>query len=116
MHECNLAFQLRLSNEPISSVTRLGLPSHSILRATAHLHSRHTVEELQEFSNIRVPSPITARNPRVLVPISCCDEAANHLISVLGGEERAKKIVGGTKWWQASFVTAYKPSMQLTKG
>jgi hypothetical protein len=68
------------------------------------------------FSNIRIPSPITARNPRVLVPISCCDEAADHLISVLGGEEGAKKIVGGIKWWQASPRTSYKPQIQTHRG
>lgn len=102
--------QTYMANEPTSLVTGLELSCCNIYEQKAHLHSRHTVEELQEFSNIRVPSPITACNPRVLIPISCCDEAANHLISVLGGEERAKKIVGGTKWWQARPVFAYEPS------
>ena len=32
--------------------------------------------------------------------MSCCDQAAEYLIDVLGGESVTKKVVGGTKWWQ----------------
>ncbi|KAG8806396.1 hypothetical protein FRC17_005038, partial [Serendipita sp. 399] len=62
--------------------------------------SRHTVEELQEFSNIRTPSPYWVHAPRVLVPLVCCELASKHIITALGGEESAKKTLGGTKWWQ----------------
>ncbi|KZP28521.1 alpha/beta-hydrolase [Athelia psychrophila] len=62
--------------------------------------SFHTVEECQSFANTRTPSPPWVRVVRVVVPISCCDEAALHLIQVLGGEEVVKHTVGGTKWWQ----------------
>ena len=33
--------------------------------------------------------------------MSCCEQAATHLIDALGGEEIAKRVVGGVKWWQA---------------
>ncbi|CCA70533.1 related to acetyl-hydrolase [Serendipita indica DSM 11827] len=62
--------------------------------------SKHTVEELQEFSNIRTPSPYWVHSPRVLVPLVCCELASKHIITALGGEESAKKILGGIKWWQ----------------
>jgi hypothetical protein len=29
-----------------------------------------------------------------------CDEAATYLIKALGGEDIARKLVGGVKWWQ----------------
>jgi hypothetical protein len=64
--------------------------------------NRHTVEELQQFSNIRTPSPYWVHAPRVLVPLVCCDQAAIHLIAAVGGEESAKKVFGGIKWWQVS--------------
>lgn len=37
---------------------------------------------------------------RVRVPLSSCDEAARYLVKCLGGEEKAREIVGGVKWWQ----------------
>ncbi|KZT72301.1 alpha/beta-hydrolase [Daedalea quercina L-15889] len=64
----------------------------------------HTVEELQEFSNTRTPSPPWTRVVRLLVPMSSCDDAATYLIKALGGEEVTKKVVGGTKWWQVRGV------------
>lgn len=47
-----------------------------------------------------MPSPPWVKSLRVLVPMSCCDEAAKYLIEALGGESATKQIVGGTKWWQ----------------
>lgn len=41
---------------------------------------------------------------RLLVPMSCCDDAATYLIKALGGEEVTKRVVGGTKWWQVRGV------------
>ncbi|KAG2335869.1 hypothetical protein BDR05DRAFT_953765 [Suillus weaverae] len=35
---------------------------------------------------------------------SICDEAASYVIQALGGEELAKCLVGGTKWWQVRGV------------
>ena len=67
----------------------------------------HTVEELQQFSNTRTPSPPWVRVLRVVVPMSCCDQAAEHLIDALGGESTTKEIVGGTKWWQIRGVNGY---------
>lgn len=36
----------------------------------------------------------------MLVPLSSCDEAAIHLVKALGGESKAREVVGGVKWWQ----------------
>ncbi|EED85396.1 candidate lipase/esterase from carbohydrate esterase family CE10 [Postia placenta Mad-698-R] len=66
---------------------------------------RHTIEELQEFSNTRTPTPPWTHIVRLLVPISCCDDAATYLIQALGGEEVTKRVVGGTKWWQVRGIT-----------
>lgn len=32
--------------------------------------------------------------------MSSCDEAAAHLIRALGGEDVARSVIGGVKWWQ----------------
>ncbi|KAG0708609.1 hypothetical protein DFH29DRAFT_1041315 [Suillus ampliporus] len=64
----------------------------------------HTVEEVQAFSNNRTPSLPSDRVVRLLVPVSCCDEAAGYVIQALGGEEFCKRLVGGTKWWQVRGV------------
>ncbi|KAH8115380.1 alpha/beta-hydrolase [Phellopilus nigrolimitatus] len=69
-----------------------------------HLPSTHTVEELQEFSNARTPSPPWIHVMRLLVPMTCCDDAATYLIEALGGEEKTRQLVGGTKWWQVRGV------------
>lgn len=66
---------------------------------------RHTVEELQSFSNTRTPSPPWVHSVRLIIPTSCCDEAAKHLIKAFGGEEFMKRTVGGTKWWQVRGVS-----------
>ncbi|THV06225.1 alpha/beta-hydrolase [Dendrothele bispora CBS 962.96] len=66
---------------------------------------RHTVEELQNFSNTRTPSPPWVHVIRLLVPMSCCDEAAGYLVKALGGEDVARKVVGGVKWWQVRAVS-----------
>ncbi|KAG8804168.1 hypothetical protein FRC16_000108 [Serendipita sp. 398] len=71
-----------------------------LVKSFLEASSRHTVEELQEFSNIRTPSPYWVHAPRVLVPLVCCELASKYIITALGGEESAKKILGGTKWWQ----------------
>ncbi|KAF9529730.1 hypothetical protein CPB83DRAFT_811822 [Crepidotus variabilis] len=87
--------------------------------AKAHILSflsSHTVEELQSFSNTRTPSPPWTHVVRTLVPLSCCDEAATYLIKALGGEDIARDLVGGVKWWQvrgvngidAQWITAKK--------
>lgn len=82
------------------------------LRLTVRSYS-HTVEELQAFSNTRTPSPPWVRAVRVLIPVSCCDEAAPYLIQALGGEEHAKHIVGGTKWWQVRGIPGYSSSQTV---
>ncbi|KAJ3892251.1 hypothetical protein GG344DRAFT_45750 [Lentinula edodes] len=76
----------------------------------------HPVEDIQSFSNTRTPSPPWVHVVRVRVPMSSCDEAAKYLITALGGQELAVKLVGGVKWWQvrsldgvdAQWITAKK--------
>ncbi|KAI0067652.1 alpha/beta-hydrolase [Artomyces pyxidatus] len=88
----------------------------SIVKDFLEAATKHTVEELQSFSNTRTPSPPWVHVIRLVVPMSCCDDAATHLIKAFGGEEVMKKTVGGTKWWQvrgirgvhAEWITAKK--------
>ncbi|OJT01964.1 AB hydrolase superfamily protein C4A8.06c [Trametes pubescens] len=72
----------------------------NIIKSFMEAATKHTVEELQSFSNTRTPSPPWVHAVRLLVPMSCCDDAAKYLIKALGGEEVTKRVVGGTKWWQ----------------
>jgi hypothetical protein len=59
------------------------------------------------FSNTRTPSPPWVHVVRLLVPMSCCDDAAQYVITALGGEDIARKLVGGFKWWQVRGVPGY---------
>ena len=47
-----------------------------------------------------MPSLLWAHAVRVLILVSCCNEAVLHPIQALGSERHAKCLVGGTKWWQ----------------
>ncbi|KAI0645263.1 alpha/beta-hydrolase [Trametes meyenii] len=76
----------------------------NIIKSFMEAATKHTVEELQAFSNTRTPSPPWVHVVRLLVPMSCCDDAATYLIKALGGEEVTKRVVGGTKWWQVRGV------------
>jgi hypothetical protein len=71
---------------------------------TADVHTRHTVEELQIFTRTRSLSSPWANVVRTLIPLSCCDAAASHLIDAFGGGDAMKRTVGGTKWWQVRGV------------
>lgn len=67
----------------------------------AHFIARFNAStDLQQFSNQHLPSPPTVLVLPMLIPLSTCHEAAKHLIQVLGGPEQARKIAGGTEWWQ----------------
>lgn len=72
----------------------------NIVKRFLVISSYHSVEEVQAFANNRTPAPPSVHVVRLLIPVSCCDEAATYLIDALGGEDHAKRIVGGTKWWQ----------------
>jgi hypothetical protein len=74
------------------------------------LDPRHTVEELQSFSNVRTPSPPWVHVVRLVIPTVSCDEAAVYLIKAFGGEDVMKRVVGGTKWWQVRGIRGYVPS------
>jgi hypothetical protein len=41
--------------------------------------------------------------------MSCCDEAAIHLIEAFGGEDAARRVIGGVKWWQVRGVKGCVP-------
>ena len=43
--------------------------------------------------------------------MSCCSQAATYLIQALGGEEVARRTVGGVKWWQVRGIDGYRPSL-----
>ncbi|KAG8955582.1 hypothetical protein FRC04_007573 [Tulasnella sp. 424] len=72
----------------------------TIVKSFMEASTKHTVEELQAFSNTRIPAPPWVRTVRVMIPLSSCDKAADKLIEALGGKEMAKQTVGGTRWWQ----------------
>jgi hypothetical protein len=62
--------------------------------------TRHTVEEMQKFTQLRVPLPPSVHVVRLSVPLSCSTDAAHALIKVFGGEREMKRVLGGVRWWQ----------------
>ncbi|KAA1470415.1 alpha/beta-hydrolase [Dentipellis sp. KUC8613] len=95
----------------------------NIVKKFLQASTRHTVEELQAFSNTRTPSPPWVHVVRLRIPMSCCDDAAALMIKAFGGEEVMKRIVGGVKWWQvrgvkgvdAEWITARKDWQEAKK-
>lgn len=95
----------------------------NIIKRFLEISTYHSVEQVQAFANHRTAAPPSVRVVRLLVPVSCCDEAAAYLIEALGGEDHAKRIVGGTKWWQvrgipgidAEWITSKKDLQQDKK-
>ncbi|KAJ6589896.1 hypothetical protein DFH09DRAFT_976385 [Mycena vulgaris] len=77
----------------------------NIVKAFLNAACYHTVEDVQSFANTRTPSPPWVHVVRLVVPMSCCDDAAQYLITALGGEDAARQIVGGCKWWQVRGVS-----------
>ncbi|KAF9012561.1 hypothetical protein BDQ17DRAFT_1297729 [Cyathus striatus] len=114
--------QLRGESEDKKNGTRLKQDDvlydqvFTVVKAFLNAASFHTVDELQGFSNTKTPSPPWTHVVRVIIPVSVCEKAAVHLVQVLGGEEVAKRVVGGVKWWQvrgingidAQWITAKK--------
>lgn len=64
------------------------------------LYSALIPARLTGFSNTPTLSPPWTHVVRELIPLSSCDEAAKYLIKCLGGEDKAREVVGGVKWWQ----------------
>ncbi|KAN0137886.1 Alpha/Beta hydrolase fold, partial [Lactarius tabidus] len=62
--------------------------------------TNHTVEELQQFANMHTPAGPSSHVVRLTVPQSCCAEAARVLVRAFGGEDEARRVVGGVRWWQ----------------
>ncbi|KAF9268529.1 alpha/beta-hydrolase [Marasmius fiardii PR-910] len=86
-----------------------------IIKAFLDAAQYHTVEEVQEFANYRTISPPWVQVVRVIVPMSCCDDAAGCLIKALGGEAVAQRVVGGTKWWQVRSINGVDAQWILAK-
>ncbi|KAF9071674.1 hypothetical protein BDP27DRAFT_1418782 [Rhodocollybia butyracea] len=88
----------------------------TVVKAFLEAATLHSVEDIQAFSNTRTPSPPWVHVVRVRIPMSSCDEAASYLITALGGQDIAARLVGGVKWWQvrsidgvdAQWITAKK--------
>ncbi|GJE84268.1 alpha/beta-hydrolase [Phanerochaete sordida] len=70
-----------------------------IVKAFIQMGTENTVESLQAFTNTHVPAPYWAAVSQVLIPLSCCNRAADMLIDWFGPED-LKLVVGGEKWWQ----------------
>lgn len=45
-----------------------------------------------------------------MVPLTSCEEAAKYLVDAFGGEDKAREVVGGFKWWQARTIEGYVPT------
>jgi hypothetical protein len=56
------------------------------------------ISDLLGFSNTWTPSPPWTHVVRTQVSLSKCEEAAPYLIKALGGEDVAKRLIGGVKW------------------
>lgn len=88
------------SGVPLRNEELLYDEAFNIVKDFMNISTRHTVEELQSFSNVRTPSPPWVHVVRLVIPMASCDEAAVYLIKAFRGEQVMKKVVGGTKWWQ----------------
>ncbi|KAF8918226.1 hypothetical protein CPB85DRAFT_1283128 [Mucidula mucida] len=64
----------------------------NVIKKFLEVSTYHTVEEVQAFGNTQTPSPPWVHVVKVV--------AAKYLTQVLGGEETARRLVGGVKWWQ----------------
>ncbi|PBK95203.1 alpha/beta-hydrolase [Armillaria gallica] len=73
----------------------------SLLKMFITLAANHTIEDFQAFSNIRTSSPRRFHVERLVIPMSSCDDAAKYLVQALGGQDAARRVAGGVKWWQA---------------
>ncbi|KIK95764.1 hypothetical protein PAXRUDRAFT_826684 [Paxillus rubicundulus Ve08.2h10] len=87
----------------------------NIVKRFFEVSTHHSVEEVQAFSNTRMPTPPWVHAVRVIVPMSCCDEAAVLIIQALGGEEHVTRLIGGTKWWQVRGITGVTGEWVTTK-
>ncbi|KAI0034868.1 Alpha/Beta hydrolase protein [Vararia minispora EC-137] len=76
---------------------------------------RHTVEELQRFSNTRTPPTPASHTTRITIPPASCDDAARALVRALGGEDATKRAVGGVVWWQVRGVRGVSAEWMCAK-
>lgn len=62
---------------------------------------RYPVASLQRAGQLYTPSPPWVAVHRLRIPHPSLKEAADYLVTALGGEDMAYRIAGGTVWWQA---------------
>ncbi|CDZ97386.1 Arylacetamide deacetylase [Phaffia rhodozyma] len=87
----------------------------TVMKAFLEIATKNTVEDLQQFSNTRIPAPPNILVVRILIPLSSCHIAAKYLLQALGGPEQARKIVGGQEWWQVRGIKGVEAEWIVVK-
>ncbi|KAG7442589.1 alpha/beta-hydrolase [Guyanagaster necrorhizus] len=117
----NHYFKHVIKKKPGKSSTRLRRDEllydemFSLLKMFLTLAANHTIEEFQAFSNNRTSSPRRFHVERLLVPMSSCEDAAKYLVKALGGQDVARRVVGGVKWWQVRAINGVDAEWITTK-
>lgn len=70
----------------------------NLVRRFIEYSSRHSVEEIQNFTQQWIPAPHWVRTKEIEISDAFSTKAAEHLIHQLGPSGVAE--VGGSKWWQ----------------
>ncbi|WFD32916.1 hypothetical protein MSPP1_003969 [Malassezia sp. CBS 17886] len=70
-----------------------------LVKALTELLTHERTEDIQKLTNTSTPMPLWGCNEHVLVPMSCCEDAAQYLVKYLG-PEKIQGLVGGSRWWQ----------------
>lgn len=69
-----------------------------VIREFLYFASHYSVEDIQGFTNNRVPSPLWIRTEDATIPGEYLTAAAKVVIDQLG--PKGVMLVGGEKWWQ----------------
>ena len=67
----------------------------ALIRRFLEHASHHTIEQLQSFTAMRVPSPIWVHTEEAAIPTRCLDASAAHIATALGWRESADDA-----WWR----------------
>ncbi|KAH8919831.1 alpha/beta-hydrolase [Atractiella rhizophila] len=65
--------------------------------------ARHTVEDVQRFSEAYVPSPPWILVLKTIISAESCKDADNYIVQAIG-EEDMNKVFGGTQWWRRRLI------------
>lgn len=71
---------------------------HLVKQLTIYL-THHTTEDIQALTNTVVPMPPWGFSDPVVIPMSCCSDAAQYIIKYFGAHE-VRSLLGGARWWQ----------------